>query len=80
MTREIAFLALAGVMLAPMPLALNEETSEPIPMVQAVTDDFCDQGLARDARELLFKPGYECEHERLDLLLAYGMPRASPAP
>ena len=41
-------------------------------MVQAVTDDFCDQGLTRDARELLFEPGFEREHERLALLLAHG--------
>jgi hypothetical protein len=28
-------------------------------MVQAVTDGFGDQGLARDARELLFEPPFE---------------------
>src|SRR5262249_5023410 len=50
--------------------AVIKEAGEPVPMVQAVTDGFGDQGLARDARELLFEPPFGLEHERLALLLA----------
>src|SRR5260370_20346229 len=48
------------------------EGGERAPMVQAVTDGFGDQGLARDARELLFEPPFELKHERLALFLAHG--------
>ena len=41
-------------------------------MVQAVADGFGDDGFARDARELLFEPGFESQHERLALFLAHG--------
>src|SRR5207245_10678780 len=41
-------------------------------MVPAVPAGFGDQGLARDARELLFEPPFELKHERLALLLAHG--------
>jgi hypothetical protein len=34
-----------------------EETGEPIPMMQAVADRFGNRRLARNARELLLKPG-----------------------
>ena len=34
--------------------AVFEEANEPVPMVQAVADGFGDDGLRRDARELLF--------------------------
>ena len=37
--------------------AVFEEANEPVPMVQAVADGFGDDGLRRDARELLFEPG-----------------------
>ena len=49
-----------------------EEAGEPGPMVQAVADGFGDDGLARDARELLTEPGFESQHERLALFLAHG--------
>src|SRR6266568_1776398 len=52
--------------------AVIKEAGEPVPMVQTVTDGFGDQGLARDARELLFEPPFELKHERLALLLAHG--------
>src|SRR5260370_20398948 len=52
--------------------AVIKEGGKPAPMIQAVTDGFCDRGLARDARELLLEPGLELEHERLALLLAHG--------
>ena len=32
-------------------------------MVQGVADDFGNDGLRRDARELLFEPGFERQHE-----------------
>ena len=41
-------------------------------MVQAVADGFGDDGLRRDARELLFEPDFESQHERLALFLAHG--------
>ena len=46
--------------------------NEPVPMVQAVADGFGDDGLRRDARELLFEPDFESQHERLALFLAHG--------
>jgi hypothetical protein len=49
-----------------------EEAGKPVPMVQAVADGFGDDGLRRDARELLIKPGFESQHERLALFLAHG--------
>src|SRR5207248_1447859 len=52
--------------------AVIKETSEPVPMVQGVADGIGDQGLGRDARELLLEPRPELEHERLALLLAHG--------
>src|SRR5438876_8432400 len=39
--------------------AVIKEAGEPVPMVQTVTDGFGDQGLARDARELLFEPPFD---------------------
>ncbi len=41
-------------------------------MVQAVADDFGNDGLRRDARELLFEPGFERQHEWFALFLAHG--------
>ena len=42
--------------------AVFEEANEPVPMVQAVADGFGDDGLRRDARELLFEPDFESQH------------------
>ena len=52
--------------------AVFEEAGEPVTMVQAVADGFGDDGLRRDARELLFEPDFESQHERLALFLAHG--------
>jgi hypothetical protein len=52
--------------------AIIKEAGEPVPMIQGVTDGFCDQRLSRDARELLFETCFELEHESLALLLAHG--------
>jgi hypothetical protein len=41
-------------------------------MVQAVVNGFGDDGLGRDARELLFQPGFESQHERRELFHAHG--------
>ena len=49
-----------------------EEAGKPVPMVQSVADGFGDEGLRRDARELLFEPGFESQHQRLALFLAHG--------
>jgi hypothetical protein len=45
-------------------------------MVQGVADGFGDHGLGRDARELLFEPGFERQHERLTFFLARRPARA----
>ena len=50
--------------------AVFEEAGEPVPMVQAVADGLGDDGLRRDARELLFEPGFESQNERLAVFLA----------
>ena len=42
--------------------AVVEEANEPIPMVQAAADDFGNNGLRRDARELLAHGEFESEH------------------
>src|SRR5256885_555616 len=49
-------------------------------MMQAVADRFGNRRLARNARELLLKPGFERLHERLALVLAYRMARVSTVP
>ena len=41
-------------------------------MVQAVADDFGNDGLRRDPRELLFEPGFERQSEWFALFLAHG--------
>ena len=60
--------------------AVVEETGEPVPMVQGVADGFGDHGLGRDARELLFEPGFERQHERLAPFLAHRATRAGAVP
>ena len=60
--------------------AVVEEPSEPVPMAQAVADGFGDQGLTRDARELLFEPGFERQHKRLAPFLAHRATLAGAVP
>jgi hypothetical protein len=45
----------AGLVGVEFDAAVVEEANEPIPMVQAVADDFRNDELRRDARELLFE-------------------------
>ena len=57
-----------------------EETGEPVPMVQGVADGFGDHRLGRDARELLFEPRFERQHERFAFFLARRAARAGAVP
>ena len=68
--RNSAQRTLGGVV-AEADAAVIEKAGEPVPVVEAIADVFGDRRLGGDARELLLKPDFERQHQRLAFFLSH---------